>query len=708
MSALSIQPTYPIFTDIDGQPLEDGYVWIGTANLDPQTNPINVYWDAALTLPAAQPIRTLAGYPANSGTPARLYVNSDYSIRVMNKNGSTVYSAPAATERYSDVVVSGVNAEDVVYDPPFIGGVQINVEAKLAQTVSVKDFGAVGDGVTDDTLALRAWLSADGEIHILGDESKTYLVKPQVTGEVILPMTKAKVISGGGAKIKVSDSSGGFYSIIGSSDAAIDLSGTKISEVIFDHNKANNTYAAVANVLTNPHFTFSALNGSDIEFSSNKVIDPVCTNSVYINGVVSGTATVKRPKVKANTFTGVGGSATAHDHSTIYVTGDDAEVVGNIGYAHALGTTGAACFIELHSTKVTAYGNRGFNFDGLMNMTGIYSGGDTEHSQVFGNIGVALQFGIRCFSTTSGVHSSGYGINGLDIFDNRIRIKQSQLPSGTSRAYLGVGVQSGSTLPVKDLRILRNSIEYDAESVTPSYTAVAGSVGVMESSNNTVFEGVEIDGNTITNAPGPAVILGFGNGTFKNCRLGVNNLKNPGQSLATALASYKAGVWLGGNLYSGSLKIGRQNIIDDQATSRLQFGIYATPVSDSTACVVDVEADITLTGDGASFLRGYANVGNKTLPVFRARINKTPLFTSHTFKVGSEINDITNDLTYRIQVQGATWTTHGYAAAAPTTGTHQVGSTRTNTAPVAGGTPGWVCVTAGTPGTWKAMANLAA
>lgn len=66
MSALSIQPAYPIFTDLDGQPLENGYVWVGTANLDPQTNPINVYWDAALTLPAAQPIRPLAGYPVNS------------------------------------------------------------------------------------------------------------------------------------------------------------------------------------------------------------------------------------------------------------------------------------------------------------------------------------------------------------------------------------------------------------------------------------------------------------------------------------------------------------------------------------------------------------------------------------------------------------------------------------------------------------------
>jgi hypothetical protein len=93
MSALSIQPTYPIFTDIDGKPLENGYVWIGAVNLDPQTNPINVYWDAALTLAAVQPIRTLGGYPMNSGTPARFYANADYSIRVMTKNGSTIYTS---------------------------------------------------------------------------------------------------------------------------------------------------------------------------------------------------------------------------------------------------------------------------------------------------------------------------------------------------------------------------------------------------------------------------------------------------------------------------------------------------------------------------------------------------------------------------------------------------------------------------------------
>jgi hypothetical protein len=48
-----------------------------------------------------------------------------------------------------------------------------------------------------------------------------------------------------------------------------------------------------------------------------------------------------------------------------------------------------------------------------------------------------------------------------------------------------------------------------------------------------------------------------------------------------------------------------------------------------------------------------------------------------------------------------------FGAAAPTSGWSQQGDVRFNTAAAAGGTPGWVCTTSGTPGTWKAMGNLA-
>jgi hypothetical protein len=93
MSALSVEPPYPAFADADGQPLEDGYIWIGTVNLNPITSPIVVYWDSALTITAVQPIRTSGGYPVYQGTPSRIYTTSDYSIQVQNKNGTVVYTS---------------------------------------------------------------------------------------------------------------------------------------------------------------------------------------------------------------------------------------------------------------------------------------------------------------------------------------------------------------------------------------------------------------------------------------------------------------------------------------------------------------------------------------------------------------------------------------------------------------------------------------
>jgi len=74
-------------------------------------------------------------------------------------------------------------AFDISYTPPFTASVATNVGDKLAQTVSVTDFGAVGDGVTNDTAAIQAafdYCKNNGTLELIVPAG-TYLITSQIT-----------------------------------------------------------------------------------------------------------------------------------------------------------------------------------------------------------------------------------------------------------------------------------------------------------------------------------------------------------------------------------------------------------------------------------------------------------------------------------------------------------------------------------------------
>jgi hypothetical protein len=104
----AVQVPYPFFSDVDGRPLDRGSVYIGVSGLNPLApgNRQAVYWDAALTQPAAQPIRTLMGYLSNNGKPAHPYVAGDYSIVAQDRLGKTVFSELVNTTLASDLLMT--------------------------------------------------------------------------------------------------------------------------------------------------------------------------------------------------------------------------------------------------------------------------------------------------------------------------------------------------------------------------------------------------------------------------------------------------------------------------------------------------------------------------------------------------------------------------------------------------------------------------
>lgn len=94
MAALLVPIPFPVFFDRDGQPLDNGNIYIGDVDLDPVTNPIQVYYDEALTITASQPLRTNGGYIYRNGTPTNVYVdNTAFSITVNDSQNLLVYTS---------------------------------------------------------------------------------------------------------------------------------------------------------------------------------------------------------------------------------------------------------------------------------------------------------------------------------------------------------------------------------------------------------------------------------------------------------------------------------------------------------------------------------------------------------------------------------------------------------------------------------------
>jgi parallel beta-helix repeat protein len=389
-----------------------------------------------------------------------------------------------------------VDSSQVSYVPTGTGAVTTTVQAKLRETVSVKDFGALGDGTTDDTAAIQAALNAAPQYGTVFFPYGNYII----SNELIIPTSNLLVT--GRARITAKATTQFEFML-----KATSLSGVTVENLRFDANKSNRSSGA-----TTRFMGVAFLACTECQFINLQVEN--CRGYNNISGVAIAAAGQSiRCRIDGCTITNCGdaGNTPSTDADAVFTSGeqnvisnciatnctDTGFVIESSNQSVISGCTTRLCGAGAAITSANASDKIGNIIDGLtifnwkgsvgaiqIGVPGAYAG-NLLNSMV-SNITIVAE--TPTYGTpgpavyVSG--TAGYGkVEGLTISSIRIRGAVTQ----------GILVLRGDGVHVHNAYIVTTTdacIQFNAGTghmVTDSYIAGPGSYGISAGASSEVF-----------------------------------------------------------------------------------------------------------------------------------------------------------------------------------------------------------------------------
>lgn len=415
-------------------------------------------------------------------------------------------------------------------------------EAKIVY--NVKDYGAVGNGVADDTEAIQLAIDDATSGGIVYFPEGTYILTP--IDEDYCLYVKENIILLGAYRtsiLKIDDEVGRYNTILCGETVGTDLTNLKVYGLTFDHNNTMNsledeTYSSMASY---KRATLIAYDGTDIEFCNNSIINSVHKNAVIING-----ADCKRIKVCDNVFYNIGqdttpyytfivnvGSvlpvaATTYTHNSSTYTITAATVYGGSWYVTAKRTAGTNEPVLAGSTPSGTLtksgigtGDATLTFLSFNSYTGLYA--DTsliyisaDDVEVANNYFEAPEMSAQMAMTAMEVHASNCQINNNKVYNFNIGVLfTNQRPTNVTNVVIsdnqmkvalkGIHIWSWqyhdvvSGYGLDGVEVSNNLIEIYQTDYKHTGVLYGGFAGIsVDSSSDMPTKNVNIRNNTIT------------------------------------------------------------------------------------------------------------------------------------------------------------------------------------------------------------------